>query len=256
MNSLLKYYGGKHYMRDTILANFPNHFDSYIEGFGGSASILFKKEPFGIEVYNDLDKNVYSVFKVLQDRSLFESFRDSLLKTPYSLDIWKEYKESLVTDELTLLERAIRFFYVNRSSFNSVGGFSVNLTIRRGMSKSCSDYLSSVDNLDSYNERISRVIIENRDIFDLIDKYDSESSFFYLDPPYVIETRKSSQKYRQEFLNEQHEALVNKVNSMKGKVLISGYNHSIYDNLNGFKKIEFSSPNSCSNATEVLWKNY
>ena len=43
----------------------------------------------------------------------------------------------------------------------------------------------------------------------------------------------------------------------KGKFLISGYNHQIYNKLNDkFEKIEFKSTNSGSNATEVLWRNY
>ena len=43
---------------------------------------------------------------------------------------------------------------------------------------------------------------------------------------------------------------------MQGKVLISGYDHPIYDKLEGFEKIEFKSPNSGSDATEMLWRNY
>lgn len=245
-------------MSDIIIDNFPSRFEykTYVEGFGGGASILFKKDPDPIEVYNDLEKNVYSVFKSLSDEKLFKSFKEKLDLTPYSRDLWEEYREDLLKD-LSLEERAYKFFYVNRSSFNGIGGFSVYKgESRRGMMKTISDYLSVVDRLPEYHQRISRVLVENLDIFDLLEKYDHPSTFFYLDPPYVQETRASSQKYLEEFSNEQHQKFIEVCNGLKGKVLISGYDHPLYDNLKGFTKVQFKSPNANSEATETLWKNY
>jgi len=63
------------------------------------------------------------------------------------------------------------------------------------MSKSVSDYLSMIDYLPQIHNRLSSVIVENRDIFELIPKYDSKETFFYLDPPYVHETRSSTTSY-------------------------------------------------------------
>ena len=250
-------------MTDILLSHFPSKFDYkvYVEGFGGGASLLFAKEPDRIEVYNDLDKNVYSLFKVLSDPDKFSRFKEKLDLTPYSRDLWEEYKKDLRGD-LDMEDRAYKFFYVNRTSFNGIGSFAVTQsTSRRNMMKNVSDYLSTVDRLEDYHQRVSRVCIENRDIFDLLDKYDSPSSFVYLDPPYVQETRKSNQKYLQEFTDDQHKKLVDYCRNMKGKVLISGYDHPIYEGLKGFQKIQFPSPNanwktSKSNAIETLWKNY
>ncbi len=261
MNSCIKYYGGKHYFRNIILSNFPSRFEyrRYVEGFGGSGSILFMKEPDPIEVYNDLESNVYSIFKILSDKDMSMRFKEKLDITPYSRRIWKEYKESLSDPEihLSVEERGYRFFYVNRTSFNGVGGFSVcRNDSRRNMMKTVSDYLSSVDNLMDYHQRISSVLVENLDIFDLIEKYDEKDTFFYLDPPYVQSTRRSSQKYREEFDDEQHRRLIEVCNNIKGKVLISGYDSPLYDNLRGFDKMEFPSPNARSDSVEVLWSNY
>lgn len=260
MNSLLNYYGGKHFFKDEIISRFPSRLEykTYIEGFGGSASILFKKPIDPIEIYNDLDKNVYSVFKVLSDKDMFQRFKEKLDLTPYSREIWAEYKSDLSKD-LDLEERAYKFFYVNKSSFNSVGGFSVTSNdSRRNMMKSTSDYLSTVDRLIDYHQRVSRVVIENLDIFKLIEKYDTsaKSAFFLLDPPYVMRQRASNQKYREEFSNEQHEKLIDYCNNMKSKVMICGYDDPIYDNLKGFEKVSFPSPNAKSDATETLWVNY
>ena len=245
-------------MTDTIVSHFPKDYSVYIEGFGGGASVLFAKEKDKLEIYNDLGKNVYSLFKVLSDKELFERMKEKLDLTYYSADIRKEFIEELNENKLSLLDRAYKYFYVNRSSFNGVGGFSTTLIVRRNMSKSVSDYLSSIDGLFEIHNRLSSVIIENRDIFDLIEKYDNENAFFYLDPPYVHDTRSSGTEYECEMSDSEHEKFVDAVLNGKGKFLISGYEHPIYDNLvkNGWNLYKYNSPNSNNDKIECLWYNY
>ena len=258
MNSPIKYYGGKSYMTDIIISHFPKDYSVYIEGFGGGASVLFAKERDKLEIYNDLGRNVHSLFKVLLDKELFEQMKEKLDLTYYSSDIRKEFIEDLKRNDLSLVDRAYKYFYVNFSSFNSVGGFSTSLCVRRGMSKSVSDYLSAIDRLTEVHNRLSSVIIENRNIFDLIEKYDNKNVFFYLDPPYVHDTRSSGTKYECEMSDEEHENFVNMLLNGKGKFLISGYAHPIYDILvkNGWNLYKYISPNSNSDRIECLWYNY
>ena len=258
MNSPIKYYGGKSYMTDEIISHFPKNYKVYIEGFGGGASILFAKNKDKLEIYNDLGRNVWSLFKVLSDNDMFGQMKEKLDLTYYSAEIRKEFIEDLKKNNLSLVDRAYKYFYVNRSSFNGVGGFSTTLLVRRNMSKSVSDYLSVVDNLIEIHNRLSSVIIENRDIFDLIEKYDNTDAFFYLDPPYVNDTRSSSTKYEQEMSDSDHERLVDTVIKSKSKFLISGYGHPIYEKLvdNGWNLYKYDSPNSQSERIEYLWYNY
>lgn len=260
MRSVIKYYGGKSYMVDVIKSNFPSEFRIYIEGFGGGASVLFSKDDRSpVEIYNDLDSNVWSLFKVLNDKDMFMRLKERMDLTYYSRRMYEEAKEQLNNPELSVEDRCYWFLNLNRMSFNGVGGFSTSTgTVRRGMSKPVSDYLHMIETLPQIHDRLSSVIVENLDIFDLIDKYDcSDGAFFYLDPPYVQSTRKSGQKYRCEMDDSDHIRFVQRLNSMKSKVLISGYSHPIYDGLNDtFRKIEFNSPNSGSDAVEILWRNY
>lgn len=258
MNSPIEYFGGKTYMVDTIQSFFPKSYRLYVEGFGGGASLLLNKKIDALEIYNDINKNVYSLFKVISDKDLLEQLRQKLYLTYYSSDIRKEYIEKLNDDSLSELDRAYYFLYVNRTSFNGVGGFSFNPLIRRSMSKSISGYLSCIDSLPTIHNRIFHAVIENRDIFDLIDKYDSDDTFFYLDPPYIQSTRKSSQKYDCDMTDEQHKLFVDRLLTIKGYALVSGYDHEIYDKLvqNGWNKYAFHSQNSSSSAVEILWYNY
>ena len=131
----------------------------------------------------------------MYDEDLCKKMKEKLDLTYYFSDIRKEFIEELNGNNLSLLERAYRYFYVNRSSFNGVGGFSTTLLVRRNMSKSISDYLSAIDGLSEVHNSLSSVIIENRNIFDLIEKYDHKNAFFYLDPPYVHDTRSSGTEY-------------------------------------------------------------
>ena len=177
---------------------------------------------------------------------------------PYSEQLRNEFKNDLKTKQ-SLFERAYKFLYVNRTSYNGVGGFSVHLfNTRRGIVRNISDYLSMIDNLPKIHERFRTVIIEHRDILKIIEKYDTEDTFFYLDPPYVHSTRSSDQKYEVEMSDDQHREMIDLILKSKGKFLISGYNHDIYNKLedNGYKRIDFNSVNVNSDRVESLWKNY
>ena len=95
MKSPIKYYGGKSYMTNIIIDQFPKDYEVYVEGFGGGASVLFQKEKTPLEVYNDLGENVYSLFKVLSDKDMFERLKEKMDLTFYSEEIRQEFKNDL-----------------------------------------------------------------------------------------------------------------------------------------------------------------
>ena len=261
----IRMFGGKGTMYNEILKYFPieNTYDTYCEPFGGSYSMGFKLEsPPPIEIYNDLEKNVYSLYKVLSNKELFEQFKEKCDLVLYSEDIRKEFKEKLKSSDLSIIDRAFYFFYVNRTSHNGIGGFSKNTYIRRNMSKSISDFLSSIDGLPEIHNRLSRVIICNTDGIELIDKYNQENVFIYADPPYHWSQRTST-RYKVDMDNDGHIKFLDAVINSKSKILISGYDCELYDVLvkNGFEKIQFNVKTVSGNftsklKTETLWRNY
>lgn len=269
MNSPIRYYGGKGTMFNEILKYFPdkNSYNTYIEPFGGSYSIGLKKEPTKVEIYNDLEKNVYSLYKVLSDKQLFERFKERCDLAPYCDDIRKEYLLKL-KGELSVEDRAFFFFYVNRISHNGTGGFSMNPIsakdgIRRNMSKVVSDYLSCIDRLPELHDRLSRLIVSNSDGVEIINRYKNETDvLIYCDPPYEQSTRTSA-RYSIDMNTEHHKRFLDAVIESKSMIIISGYDCDLYKILeeNGFEKIHFQvntidTKFNPKTKIETLWRNF
>jgi len=261
----IKYFGGKGTMFNNIMEHFPSNdqYDMYIEPFGGSYSIGLKMNPPAkMEIYNDIEQNVYSLYKVISDPELFKSFKEKCDLIFYSDDLRSEFRDLLMTDDLSMVDRAFYYFYVNRTSFNGVGGFSINTVIRRGMCKSISDFLSAIDRLPDLHNRLSRVVVTNVDGIDLIRRYSDNRTLIYADPPYEQSTRTSA-RYKEDMNEDGHINFLNAVMESKSKILISGYDCNLYNRLteNGFKKVQFNvntvdGKGRPSQKIETIWKNY
>lgn len=263
MNSPIRYYGSKGGFYNKIIEHFPtSDYDTYVEPYGGSYIVGLMSNPAKIQVYNDLEQNVYSLYKVLSDKELFNEFKIKCDLVFYSEDIRKDCKENLKDEALSLVDRAFNFFYVNRTSHNGIGGFSMNSHIRRGMSKAVSDFLSCIDRLPELHDRLSKVIVTNMDGVKLIEKYNNPKVFLYCDPPYEQSTRTNA-RYKVDMDREGHEQFLTSVIDSKSKILISGYDCELYNKLtdNGFTKVNFEVKTIDGNfnkktKTETLWKNY
>jgi len=130
------------------------------------------------------------------------------------------------------------------------------------MSGVVSRWLGGVEALPQIAERLLRVQIENRPALDVIRLYDSPSTLFYCDPPYVHDTRGDSKAYGYEMTDEQHEQLAEILNSVQGKVAFSNYDCTLLDRLYPKRRWhKFVSKPRTNHATkgkrtEVLWTNY
>lgn len=257
----VKWHGGKHYLCHRIINLFPPH-HTYIEPFGGGASVLLNKEPSSVEVYNDLDRRITRFFRVLRDHG--EELRRRLTLTPYS-EVEFIDSEQQATDDL---EQARRDFVRWRLSLGGRGdSFSFTLhRVRRGMADVVSGYLSMIDEqLPLITERLRRVEILLRPAIDVIRVWDNVDALFYCDPPYVHHTRNESSRdvYNCEMSEEDHKELADVLHACVGKVVLSGYPSPLYDKLYGnWRKVHFDIANhaaggrSKARKTEVLWMNW
>jgi DNA adenine methylase len=244
-----------------IIKHFPQH-DTYLEPFGGAASVLLNKVPSPVEVYNDLDERITRLFRVLRDNGAELIRRLSL--TPYS-EIEFLDTENHVDDEI---EQARRDFVRWRLSLGGRGdSFSFTLhRARRGMADVVSGYLSTIDEqLPLIVERLRRVEILCRPAVDVIPKWDSPTTLIYCDPPYVHSTRHEGSRsvYGCEMNEDDHRELASVLKACMSKVVLSGYPSDLYDELYaGWRTVTFDMANhaagGCEKARkqETLWMNW
>ena len=226
---LIRYHGGKFRIADWIISHFPEH-KTYVEPFGGGASVLLKKEPSQIEVYNDLDNEVVNLFRVLRDSSLRKSLEEQLYLTPFSRSEFYDAYED--TDDQ--VEKARRMIIRAQMGFGSAGATKGKTGFRMagGRQKNYEIVLwdQYPSRLSLVAERLKQVMIENQDASKIMNYYDSKNTLFFVDPPYIRSTRTANvTAYRYEMTDDEHIALVQQLLHLEGKIILCGYNHEIYN---------------------------
>lgn len=259
------WYGGKYSHLGWLLDLLPEA-HHYCEPFGGSAAVLLNRAPSPVETYNDLDGEVVNFFRVLRDQ------KDELIyaigMTPFSREEFVQAIDSNGNGHaLSDLERARRFFVRARQVRTGLAQTASNgrwanclQTSRAGMAGAVSRWLGSVEGLEWIATRLLRVQIEHDDALSVIDRYDSDGTLFYCDPPYPHDSRGDAKAYQYEMSDEQHIALYNTLSNVKGRVAISGYHGPLMDELyQGWHVYEAPAKKVHSVKTErveVLWTNY
>ncbi|MCO6557699.1 MAG: DNA adenine methylase [Gilliamella sp.] len=255
---LLRYFGGKFRLAPWILSNFPIH-EIYVEPFGGAGSVLLQKEKISREVYNDIDSSVFNLFKVLRNQQSADKLIKLISLTPFHRNEYLNACYCHCSDEIIQASQlVIRSFM----SFSSNGihqknsGFSGST--KKGKTTDATVWENIPNNLSSIVQRLQGVIIENIPAIELLDKHDTPSTLFYCDPPYLHETRTTTKGYQYEMSFSDHEILLNKIIGLSGKVVISGYDNELYnDILNGWTKKEAQSRAASQRGaiirTECIW---
>lgn len=257
------WYGGKFNHLDWLLPLLPaaHH---YCEPFAGSGAVLLNRIPAPVETYNDVDGDVVNFFRVLRDQP--EALARAIALTPFSRE---EFHSAIADDagQASALERARRFYIRARQARTGLAqtatlGRWANCkdTSRAGMSGVVSRWLGGVEALPEIGSRLIRVQIENRPALDVLRLYDSPTTLFYCDPPYLHDTRGDSSAYGYEMEQGEHVALAEALNSCKGKVALSGYRNKLMDKLyKGWRR--FDAPaKQCHSIKKVrqesVWMNY
>ena len=152
----------------------------YAEPFVGMGGI-FLRRPVVVkyEFINDYNKDVSNLFRVLQRH--YDVFTDAVQFLVSSRD---EFERQVNTnpDVLTDVERAVRFYYIQRicyggQSISPCFGVDRKRTGRFNIKKLESD-------LKALHNRLSGVVIECLSYESFIPRYDDTDTLFYLDPPY------------------------------------------------------------------------
>ncbi len=257
------WYGGKFNHLNWLLPLLPQT-THYCEPFAGSAAVLLNREPSPVETYNDIDGEVVNFFRVLRDQQ--EDLIRAIGLTPFSREELRIAVEEPIND-LSELERARRFFVRARqvrtglAQTASAGRWAhCKLTSRAGMAGAVSRWLGSVEGLSEIVQRLLRVQIENATAIEVIQRYDSEETLFYCDPPYPHDSRGDIHAYGYEMTDNDHRELAKVLTNLKGKVALSGYRCELLDKLYKDWNCVESPSKQCLSVkqprTEILWTNY
>lgn len=251
----MRWHGGKWVLAPWIIGHFPTH-RVYVEPFGGAASVLLRKPRSYAEVYNDLDGDAVNLFQVLRSDRAGELV-EALRLTPFSRAEFME-AYSAAHDPV---ERARRLIIRSFMGFGSNGharstGFRANSN--RSGTTPAHDWSNYPDALVLVVERLSGVVIENRDAKKVMAAHDGQDTLHYVDPPYVFATRSDlSKDYAVELSDQDHAELLEFLCTLEGAVVLSGYPHPMYDaHLAKWRRVERAAlADGAKKRTEVLWLN-
>jgi DNA adenine methylase len=258
MRTPLSYYGGKQTLAGTILGLIPPH-RLYCEPFIGGAAVFFAKEPSIVEIINDTNGEIVNFYEVLQ-----RDFAAMEKEVAISLHSRKLHHQAEIIynnpDMFDRVKRAWAVWVLANGSYGCKldGAFGYDRT--GGTSKKLANKRTSFS-ID-YAIRLQRVQIECCDALRIIRSRDVPDAFFYCDPPYVG----ADQGHYDGYTQEDFDALLSLLESIKGKFLLSSYrNKSLEDftKRNGWHTLAFRMTQSMSHRypskhgkVEVLTANY
>jgi len=204
------YVGGKNRLAKKIISLLPEH-TTYVEPFAGGAQVFFHKQPSRVEVLNDLNEEIVNFFRVCQ--SHYEELVRCLRFTVASRRL-HELLTNTPTQILTDIQRAARFFYLQKNSF---GGLVVRRNFHYSVGARPNFRPERIPELlVKTHQRLQAVQIECLPFQDVIRKYDRPATFFYLDPPYW-----DRELYRFNLKEEDFVDLEKLLGQVKGKFMLS-----------------------------------
>jgi DNA adenine methylase len=259
MKTPLSYYGGKQQLANIILGLIPPH-RLYCEPFLGGAAIFFAKEPSKIEVLNDTNGEIINFYEVLK-----RDFASLEKEVGISLHSRRQHRHAQVIyenpDMFGRIKRAWAIWMLANGSYGSklTGGYAYGRVGRchsRTMDNKRTNFSSE------YTDRLRKVQIECCDALKVIASRDIGDAFFYLDPPYVG----ADQGHYDGYTQEDFDALLNILEGLKGKFLLSSYRNAHlteFTRRNNWHTLELKMANTMTHGhktqrgkIEVLTANY
>lgn len=243
----------------------PEH-SRFVEVFGGTAAGIYNKPPSEEEVYNDLNEDYSDFFETLRDHGEeISRYLEGVRYTRDQFEDWtrKWYQQSWRPKDD--VKRAGVFFF-NRfaqmlAKEHELSGYK-RPSQNRPQPK---EFYEKVERLGEFQKRFKRddpeyfedrfdlsvaphldseVEVENLDYREVLSKYDSEDTLFYLDPPYV-----NKEGYYDDEID--HDRLVKEVSQLEGEFILS-YGESLPDGLEKYRIEKLVHPTSNNDRLERL----
>ena len=233
---MFAYMGGKKVHSKWISPYIPSDFNTYVEVFGGAMWLYWmsNKIPVETNVYNDFNRHLSNIFHCASSQpNHFREVLESFVGALHCESLFEEYKK----DEFDLFDTefvvpdfplAAKYIFLQTQTFAG----NTNLT------KNSKIYKHPTENIDgkpytqkfnhvinkmtdkNYLKKLEKLSVENMDCREVINKYDSESTFFYIDPPYY---NMESYYTSHDFGHDDHVELCELLKTTKGRWALSYY---------------------------------
>jgi DNA adenine methylase len=237
---MFPYIGGKNHHVKWIDPLLPKRFMRYVEVFGGAGWMMVKSrkvEQSTERVYNDFNPYLANVFECM--RSDPTRLMDTMESTPCgNLNEFRSCQKELFGGDflkfpLGDFDMARKYLYLQTQVF---AGTPLSakcvpyFTEQKANGKYPSKYNTLIRKLQDprVTDRLTKITeVTQQDCIDVIDRWDSEDTLFYVDPPY----HNKEFYYSQDFPKQKHEDLANRLRNIKGKFALSYYD---FDDLHQF----------------------
>lgn len=202
IKAIAPWFGGKRMLASRIIAELGVH-KAYFEPFCGSLAVLLAKPKCGQETVCDLHRELTNLAWVLQSdyagllygRLSRTLCSEALYEQAMRLAVLGlgEMPEGSVNEEH--LSRAYWFFILSWLGRNGTSGsvrqdFAMATRWTPGGGSGGKRFVSAVESIPAWHQRLREVTILNRDAFDVIPRISDEDGVaIYVDPPYLRSTR-------------------------------------------------------------------
>lgn len=232
----LSYIGGKSKIGTWIRSFVPKDTEVYVEPFSGMFWVFFKMDlptfpNLKKVVYNDVNPLNVNFFNCLKDPmklwniSANTPIEDSELFVKFKSEV---FDADLVIDvNVPNYDIAYKYAYILSQVWSGTDPKKGNLIKNGGYVGKDGVYKSKFEIFRSklpdpkWQKYFSKITnVENLDFQSVIEKYDSDKTFFYCDPPYFM-----TENYyiNHDFGLETHQRLADSLKSIKGKFALSYY---------------------------------
>ena len=223
----LSYYGGKQRIASKIVPHIHEiAHDVYVEPFCGGAALLFEKGRPNVgnsdyrEVLNDTNEQLVTFYR--QAKTNPDELNTMIQGTLHSRAEYKKacdiYKNSSEYSDLEIAWAV--FVNLNQSFANGFNkGWAINL---RGENTPFT-ISNKKARLPEQLKRLEQIYIECDDALKIIERWDSDHTLFYIDPPYI----NSEQGHYAGYSEEDYKNLIQLLGTIKGSFILSGYPNDI-----------------------------
>ena len=224
---MFPYMGGKAHHIKHLSKLFPDTTTTFVDVFGGAGWVSVKNSvPAQRRVYNDLNPHLANIFKYFSTDP--EGVKHQLNLWPQqNAVLYRQFQQEIfgpVEPKLNL-ETAAKYLYLEIQSFTSnTLGLNSSVYFDKKNIHGLNPLLKKLST-PKITSRLGELAVENLNCLDVINKYDSPNTFFYVDPPYY----EKEHYYTQAFGKHEHLLLAECLRNIQGKFALSYYHFDELD---------------------------